>query len=108
MALSYSALFFQSKDESFVSRVQFALLQDVNANRLEATPPAAADVTIEAQRDRLGRAVIANPKGYALIFARLVAAQLIAKATLLDEAVTTDGDIFSAVDAVYDKVLPSL
>lgn len=108
MALSDSQMYFQSRDTSFINRVMFALLQDVNANRLQATPPAATDVTIAAQRDRLGRRAIADPLTYATIFARLAAVQLIAKTTLIDEAVTTDGDIFSAVSAVFDKVLPSL
>lgn len=108
MALSYSQMAFQAKDESFIDRVQFALLQDVNTNRLQATPPTATDVTIAAQRDRLGRVIVANTRVWATICARLVAEQLIAKSTLLSETVTTDGDIFSAVSAVYDKMLPSL
>lgn len=108
MPLTYSQMQFQAANEAFIARVEFALLQDVNANRLAATPPAASDVTITAQRDRLGRAIIADPRRYAGVFARLVAEQLIGKATLLDEAVTTDPDVFSAVSAVYDKALPSL
>lgn len=108
MALTYTEMASQYRDESFLQRVEMALLQDVNANRLQATPPVPTAVAIADQRDRLGRAAIANPHAYALKFASLVAEQLISKATLLDPAVTTDGDIFSAVSAVYDKCLPTL
>ena len=108
MPLTYSQMAFQAMNEAFIQRVEFAMLQDVNANRLAATPPAATDVTIAAQRDRLGRAIIARPRDYAATFARLVAEQLIAKADLINEAVTTYADMFSAVSAVFDKCLPSL
>lgn len=103
MALTYSQLAQQSADESFIQRVEFALLQDVNANRLQALPVASTDVTATGYADRLGRAVIADPHGWAIKFARLVAEQLIAKTTLLDPAVTTDADIFSAEGAVFPK-----
>jgi len=103
MALSYAALAQQSADESFIQRVEYALLQDVNANRLQTLPVAATDVTATGYADRLGRKIVADPHGWAVLFARLVAENLIAKANLLDPAVTTDGDIFSAVSAVYPK-----
>lgn len=103
MPLTYSQLAQQAADESFIQRVQEALIQDVNANRLQALPVALSDVTAAGYADRLGRRVVADPHGWAMIFARLVALNLIAKATLLDPAVTTDGDIFSAVSAVYPK-----
>ena len=49
-----------------------------------------------------------DPWTWATLFARVVAINLIAKTTLLDPAVTTDADIFSAESAVYDRLLPSL
>lgn len=103
MPLSYQQMAQQQADESFIQRVQEALIQDVNANRLQALPVAATDVTATGYADRLGRKVVADPHGWAVTFARLVALNLIAKATLLDPAVTTDADIFSAVSAVYPK-----
>jgi hypothetical protein len=107
MALSYTSLSAQSADPIFRGRVEFALLQDVKANRLQSLPPDTSDVTQAAQEDRLGRAIIASPLFWAEKFSTLVAIQLIGKTTLLDESVTTDGDIFSAVSAVFDKYLPS-
>jgi hypothetical protein len=103
MPLSYAQMAQQSQDESFIQRVEYALLQEVNASRLQALPVAATDVTATGYADRLGRKVVADPHGWAILFARLVAEQLIAKATLLDPAVTTDGDVFSAISAVYPK-----
>lgn len=103
MALTYSELAQQSADESFIQRVEFALLQDVNATRLQPLPVATTDVTATGYADRLGRAIIADPHGWAIKFARLVAEQLIGKTTLLDPSVTTDGDIFSAEVAVFAK-----
>jgi len=103
MALSYSQLAQQAADESFIQRVQEALIQDVNANRLQALPVALADVTASGYADRLGRKVVADPHGWATTVARLVALNLIAKSDLLNPAVTTDADIFSAVSAVYPK-----
>lgn len=108
MALSYSEMALQAHDTSFIQRVEFALLQDVNANKIQATTPANTDVTMAAQRDRLGRLIVRDPFSWATLFARLVALQLISKTTLLDPAVTTDGDIFSAEGAVYDRFLASL
>lgn len=108
MALTYTEMANQSHDANFVQRVQMALLQDVNANKIQATTPANTDVTMTAQRDRLGRLIVRDPFGWATLFARLVALQLISKTTLLDPAVTTDGDIFSAEGAVYDRFLASL
>ncbi len=103
MPLTYSQMAVQAADESFVQRVQYALLQDVNANRLQAVPVAATDVTATGYADRLGRSVVADPHGWAVKFARLVAENLISKASLIDPAVTTDPDIFSACSAVYPK-----
>jgi hypothetical protein len=108
MALTYSQMSVQAADESFIQRVQEALIQDCNANRVQATTPASSDVTMPGQRDKLGRRILLDPHAWAVTFARVVAINLIAKATLLDPAVTTDGDIFSAVSAVYDRFLPSL
>ena len=108
MALTYSELAFQSKDEAFIQRVEFALLQDVNANRLQAETPALTSVTMEDQRDRLGRSILADPHGWAVRFARVVAVQLIGKKTMADEKETTDGDIFAACSAVFDKFLPQV
>lgn len=108
MALTYSQLAAQASDSAFIQRVEFALVQDCNANRVQATTPAAGDVTMTGQRDRLGRRVLVDPLTWATLFARVAAVNLIAKATLLDPAVTTDGDVFSAVTAVYDRFLPSL
>jgi hypothetical protein len=93
----------QSTDESFIVRVQEALIQDVNANRLQALPVANTDVTATGYADRLGRKIVADPHSWAIAFSRLVALNLIAKSSLIDPAVTTDGDIFSAVSAVYPK-----
>jgi hypothetical protein len=105
MALTYQQLSLQAADESFIQRVQEALLQDVNnaATRMQAIPAAASDVTASGYSDRLARAIVADPHGWAIKFARLVAMQLIAKATLLDPAVTTDSDVFSAEGAVYAR-----
>lgn len=108
MALSYAQMALQSADPNFIQRVEFALLQDVNANRILATTPAATDVTTAAQQDRLGRMILRDPYGWATLFARAIAVQLIAKNTLLDPAVTTDADLFSAESALYPKFVPSL
>jgi hypothetical protein len=108
MALTYSQLAVQAADESFIQRVQEALIQDCNANRVAATTPANGDVTMSGQRDKLGRRILLDPHSWAITFARVIAINLIAKATLLDPAVTTDADIFSAESAVYDRFLPSL
>jgi hypothetical protein len=40
-------------------------------------------------------------------FARLLGVQLIAKASLIDPAVTTDADLFAAIGAVWVRFLPS-
>jgi hypothetical protein len=107
VALTYTVLDTQSGDPTFRARVKFALLQDVIANRLLALPADPSDVTQTAQEDRMARAIIAEPVIWAARFSTLVAVQLISKSTLLDAAVTTDADIFSAVSAVFDKSLPS-
>jgi hypothetical protein len=103
MPLSYTVMAQQSMDEAFIQRVEYAMLQDVNANRLQTLPVAATDVTATGYADRLGRAIVASPRSWAEKFARLVAENLIAKSTLLDPAVTTDADLFSACSAVYPK-----
>lgn len=108
MALSYKALAEQSATESFILRVQSAIIQDCVANRVLATTPVATDVTLPAQRDRLGRQILRDPHSWAIIFARLVAVNLIGNANLLDEAVTSDAQIFSAEGAVFDRLLASL
>lgn len=104
----YSQMARESADESFIQRVEFALIQDCNANKVLATTPIATDVSLPAQRDRLGRKILADPHAWAIIFARVIAVNLISKNTLLDPAVCTDGDIFSAESSVYDRLLPSL
>lgn len=108
MPLTYVQLSTQSSDSGFTQRVEFAMLQDVNANRIQATTPATTDVTIVAQRDRLGRLIVRDPKTWASLFARLVALNLIAETNLLDPVSCTDAEIFSACSAVYDRFLPSL
>jgi hypothetical protein len=105
MPLTYLQMAAQSQDSNFLRRVKMALLQDVNANRIQATPPA-NDGSLTYLIDRLGRSILADPVTWATYFATLVAEQLIAKTTLLDEAVTTDADLFSAISAVYQKFLP--
>jgi hypothetical protein len=96
----------QSQDEAFIARVQFALLQEAANTKMEATPPTTISTTAD-QEDKLARAILANPGFWAKQFAPMVAVQLIAKSSLLDEAVTSDADLFSAVSAVFDKFLPS-
>jgi hypothetical protein len=105
MPLTYSQMGAQSLDSNFQRRVKMALLQEVNANRIQATPPN-ADGSLLYLDDKLGRSVLADPVSWAAQFATLVAEQLIGKSSLLDEAVTLDADIFSAISAVYRKFLP--
>lgn len=103
----YSQLSTQSQDEAFIARVEFALLQEAANNKMQASPPATLS-TVADQEDKLARSILASPRFWAKQFAPMVAVQLISKTTLLDESVTSDGDIFSAVAAIYDKFLPSL
>lgn len=107
MALTYTQMATQSADSSFVNRVEFALLQEACNNKMEAVPPASLSTTADHE-DKLARSIVASPTFWAKQFAPVVAQQLIAKSDLLNETVTTDADIFSAVAAVYDKFLPAL
>jgi hypothetical protein len=107
MPLTYSAIAVQVADESFIQRVEFALLQDVNngTTRMMALPATATDVTLAGQSDRLARKIVLDPHAWATTFARLLGVQLIAKSNLLDPAVTTDGDLFSAIGAIWTRFL---
>lgn len=107
MALTYQQMSVQASDESFIQRVEFALLQDANngTTRMMALPAAATDVTLAGYSDRLARKIVADPHGWAITYARLLGVQLIAKTSLLDPAVTTDGDIFSAINAIWTRFL---
>jgi hypothetical protein len=109
MALKYTDIATQAATESFILRVQSALLQDVNngTTRMLGSPPLVTDVTLPALVDRLARQIVADPHAWAIRFARLIAVQLIGKATLLDEAITTDGDIAAAEAAVFNRFLAS-
>lgn len=104
--LAYTTLDSDSQDEEFVRRVKIALLV-VAAGKFEAQPPGSI-ATLADQEDKLARSIAAAPDAYARLFAPLVAVQLIGKADLRDPAVTTDGDLFSAVSFLYDRGLPSL
>jgi hypothetical protein len=97
----------QTADEGFIQRVEYALLQDANngTTRMMALPAAATDVTLAGQSDRLARKIVLDPHGWAVNYARLLGVQLIAKATLLDPSVTTDADIFSAINAIWTRFL---
>ena len=105
--LAYSTLNLEWQNPNFVSRVQVALLQTASAVKMEAEPPATLS-SVADHEDKLARAIVANPTFWASQFAYLVAIQLIGNTTLLDETVTTDAAIFSAIAAVFDKFLPSL
>lgn len=105
--LAYSTLNLEWQNPNFVQRVQVGLLQTAANTKLEAEPPSSLTTTADHE-DKLARSIIANPAFWAQQFAYLVAIQLIGNTTLLDEAVTTDGAIFSAIGAVFDKFLPSL
>lgn len=109
MPLTYVQMAVQASDESFIQRVQYALLQDVNngTTRMTALPALASDVTLAGQSDRLARRIAADPHTWAVTFARLLGVQLIAKASLIDPAVTTDADLFAAIGAVWVRFLPS-
>lgn len=110
MALTYSQLATQSKDAGFLARLQSALVQVIKQPNgpLLHEPPAPGSISFAAQQDRLARLVLADEVFWALQYSELVANQLIGKSTLLDPAVTTDADLFSATNAVFADKLPSL
>ena len=105
MALSYSEMKEQSADQAFQNRIQIALTQVAANTKMEAQPAAGTDSTLAGEEDVLARKILLDPAHWAAEFAEDVAVQLISKTTLLDESVTTDADIFSAVSAVFDKFL---
>ena len=107
MALTYTQMKSQSEDPNFRRRLEIALTQVAANTKMQALPAASTDTTQAAQEDRLARAWVEDPAHWAAEIAEDVAVQLIAKSTLLDEAVTTDADLFSAVSAIFDKFLPS-
>lgn len=106
-ALAYSVVQLEWQNPNFVSRVQVALLQTAINVKMEAQPPSSLTTTADHE-DKLARAIVSNPTFWATQFAYLVAIQLIGNSSLLDETVTTDGAIFAAVGAVFDRFLPAL
>lgn len=95
----------QSKDETFITKLEMALLQVVEDRYLQAVPPALSDPSIEGQRDRLARQVLAEPHGWAVRFARLAAVKLAAGVKLVE---VTDEAIVATVAGLYDRFLPQL
>jgi hypothetical protein len=86
---------------------EIALTQVAANTKMEALPAGSTDATQAGEEDRLARQIVLNPTFWAAKFSEDVAVQLIGKTTLLDEVVTTDADIFSAVSAVFDKFIAS-
>lgn len=105
--LPYSTVILQWQDAGFVGRVQVAAL--TVAKNLKLMNGLATDASEQAiSEDRLARQICAAPVVWGPMFAYLVAIQLIGKSSLTDTSVTTDGDIFSAVIAVYDAFITRL
>jgi len=105
MALTYTQMKTQSEDPGFRRRLEIALTQCAANTKMQALPAGSTDATQTGEEDRLAREIVLDPTFWAAKFSEDVAVQLISKSTLLDEAVTTDADIFSAVSAVFDKFL---
>lgn len=110
MALAYSTIKTQVTDAGFLARLEIALIQVIKQPNgpLQHEPMSLHDQSTKAQLDRLSRSILAQPSFWATQYADLVGNQLIGKSSLLDATVTTDGDLFSAANAVFADLLPSL
>ena len=99
--MTYSALQNAANDEEWIKRAGVGLLQTAETF-IVAAPVGATAIA----RDKLGRSIKANVGLYARENALLIALGFIGQANLLVGTVS-DADIFSRVNAVYDKMLPS-
>jgi hypothetical protein len=82
------------------SRVKGCILRVAVADMIKAAPTVA-----QAPADALGRSVVADAESWTTRFMPVVAVQLIGEPNL-SSAEVTDGELFSAVIAVWSKFLP--
>lgn len=109
MALSYVAFISASADQAWIERVKAGILQYCSNEPgvIAATPPAATDVTIGAQRDRQARRVINSPDTWKYVYAPVVAMGFLGGNDLSVTSVT-DAAIYSRIGAIYNQLLPAL
>ena len=105
--LPYATLVTEWQDAGFIGRVQVAMLTvALNVKMVFGIVNNESEQVIA--EDRLARQIVNSPATWAPLFAFAVAIKLIGHTSLTDTTATTDGDVFSAVSAVFDSFLPPL
>lgn len=109
MALTYAQFNSAAADQAWIERVRAGILQYCSnePNVIQATPPAASDVTIGAQRDRQARRVINSPDTWKVVYAPVVALGFLGGNDLSPTSVT-DAAIYSRIGAIFNQLLPPL